>query len=383
MSAVRAGESQRTVAQRFRVPLSTVQYWIQRTQGVRLDRVDWSDQPRGAHPSARRTPHAIEDLILELRRDLRDHSDLGEFGAMAIHAAWPAHSELVVPSVRTIHRILERRGALDGKHRVRHRPPPRGWYLPRVAEGQAELDQFDLIEDLKIQSGPLVDVLTGISLHGGLVAAWPEVEMRAKTARNRLVEHWRAWGLPAYAQFDNDTLFQGPHNHPDAVGSVMRLCLSLGVTPVFAPPRESGFQAAIESFNGRWTAKVWSRFHHASLHQLHERCARYVQAHRARSAVRREGAPERRPFPPDWQLNLQVPLQGQIIFVRRTTDAGTVFLLGRTFAVHDHWVHRLVRCEVDLDRHVIRFYALRRRAPSEQPLLNTVAYQVPHRRFRE
>ncbi len=360
-----------------------MQYWLQRTDGQRLDRIDWGDQPHGPHPSPLRTPRSLEDLILELRRDLREHSDLGEFGAAAIQAALATHPESAVPSLRTIHRILERRGALDGQRRVRHRPPPLGWYLPPVADGQAELDQFDLIEDLKLQGGPLVDVLTGISLHGGLVAAWPDVEIRAKTVRNRLVEHWQAWGLPRYAQFDNDTLFQGPHNHPDAIGSVIRLCLSLGVTPVFAPPRESGFQAAIESLNGRWTAKVWSRFHHASLSHLQERSARYVQAHRVRSAVRREGAPDRRPFPPDWQLNLQAPLHGQIIFVRRTSDRGTAFLLGRTFVVDAHWVHRLVRCEVDLDDQVLRFYALRRRAPAEQPLLNSVAYQRPQRRFRE
>ncbi len=41
----------------------------------------------------------------------------------------------------------------------------------------------------------------------------------------------------------------------------IRLCLSLGVTAVFAPPRETGFQAAVESFNARWQAKVWQRFH--------------------------------------------------------------------------------------------------------------------------
>lgn len=380
---MRAGESQRAVAQRFRVPLSTVQYWLRRTEGQRLDRIDWCDQPPGPHPSPRRTLPALEDRILELRRELREHSDLGEFGAAAIHAALAAHPESGVPSLRTIHRILERRGVLDGQRRVRHRPPPLGWYLPAVADGQAELDQFDLIEDLKIQGGPLIDVLTGISLHGGLVAAWPDAEMRAKTVRNRLIEHWREWGRPTYAQFDNDTLFQGPHNHPDAIGSVIRVCLSVGVTPVFAPQRESGFQAAIESLNGRWTVKVWSRFHHDSVSQLQERSARYVQAHRARRAVRREGAPERRPFPPDWQLNLQAPLHGQIIFVRRTTERGTVFLLGRTFVVDAHWVHRLVRCEVDLDQHVIRCYALRRRAPTEQPLLQTVAYELPRRRFRE
>jgi hypothetical protein len=66
--------------------------------------------------------------------------------------------------------------------------------------------------------------------------------------------------LPRYAQFDNDPVFHGPHIHPDTLGRVARLCLSPAVTPVFAPPSETGFQAAIESYNARWQAKAWNRF---------------------------------------------------------------------------------------------------------------------------
>jgi len=73
------------------------------------------------------------------------------------------------------------------------------------------------------------------------------------------VEHWRAVGLPGYAQFDNDAIFEGAQVHPDTIGRVTRTCLSLGVIPVFVPPRETGFQAAIEGFNGLWQAKVWAR----------------------------------------------------------------------------------------------------------------------------
>ena len=48
-----------------------------------------------------------------------------------------------VPSVRTINRILGRRGALDGKQRTRRPPPPTGWYLPDVAAGGADVSNFD------------------------------------------------------------------------------------------------------------------------------------------------------------------------------------------------------------------------------------------------
>jgi hypothetical protein len=288
-----------------------------------------------------------------------------------------------VPSVRTIGRILERRGALDGRKRVRRSPPPRGWYLPDVASGQVELDSFDVIEGMHIKGQSAIEVFNGISLHGGLAISWPYSAISAQTAASCLVEHWREVGLPAYAQFDNDTCFQGPHHHRDVVGRVMRTCLSLGVVPVFIPPRETGFQAAIEAYNGRWQAKVWARFHYRSLRDLRERSERYVAASRHRAALRIEAAPDRRPFPKRWRLDFQRPPLGRIVYLRRTSDRGTVSFLGRLFDVDPLWVHRLVRCEIDLCAQRIEFYALRRRESTWQPLLRKTVYHLPPRRFIE
>jgi hypothetical protein len=198
----------------------------------------------------------MEDRVLELRRELKDTSDLGEFGAVAIHRELVRPGEPVTPSVRTIGRILERRGALDGRYRIRRPAPPPGWYLPRVRQGQAELDSFDAVEGLVIRGGLEVEVLNGISLHGALPVSWPTAGITAKITVEKLVQHWQQFGCPGYAQFDNDNRFQGPHQFPDSFGRVCRLCLSLAVVPVFVPPRETGFQAAIESYNGRWQAKV-------------------------------------------------------------------------------------------------------------------------------
>jgi len=318
-----------------------------------------------------------------VRGDLQATSDLGEFGAAAIQRNLSGASAQAVPSVRTIGRILMRRGALDAKRRVRRRAPPPGWYLPQVASAAAELDSFDVVDGLVIKGGSQVEVFNAVSLHGGVVASWPSRGVTARTTVADLTAHWRQEGLPGYAQFDNDTRFQGPHQWADVVSRVMRLCLSLGVVPVFAPPRETGFQAAVESYNGRWQAKVWARFQHASLAALQAQSERYVAASRTRHAARRDQAPLRRPFPTDWQLDLQAAPQGLIIFLRRTSEAGAVSLLGHTFAVAAQWSHRLVRCEVDLTAATISCYALRRRDPGDQPLLTVHPFSLPHRPFRE
>ncbi len=381
--AVRRGASLRQVADQFGVALATVQRWVERAQDQRLDRVDWTDRPCGLPTPVNRTERQREDLVLTIRQQLRATSDLGECGAAAIHREWLARGLPDPPSIRTMGLILQRRGALDRRHRVRRPPPPPGWYLPAVADGRAELDSIDIVEGLVIRGGTPVEVLTGISLHGGLVAAWPRTAVTAAFVVEALVEHWRAIGLPGYAQFDNDPTFEGPQIHPDTIGRVARACMSLGVVPVFVPPRETGFQAAIEGFNGLWQAKVWARFEHASLEGLQAQSARYVVAHRQRRAARIGAAPARRPFPPRWRLDLQAHPQGRLVFLRRTNAQGEAQLLGRTFAVDPLRPHRLVRAEVDLKARRICFYTLRRRAPDQQPRVNEVAYVLPRRTFSE
>ena len=214
------------------------------------------------------------------------------------------------------------------------------------------------------------------------MGSWPGASVTAKGVVDSLVEHWRRFGLPAYAQFDNDRIFAGAHARPDTFGRVVRLCLSLGVTPVFAPPRETGFQAQVENYNGRWQAKVWARFEHTSIDSVLDRSARFVAAARLRSAPRIEAAPPRRPLPRGWVMDLQA-LKGKVIFLRRAGPEGRVSLLGHTFDVDRDWPNRLVRAEVDLDRKRVRFYALRRREPSWQPLLRTHHYRPPTWRFTE
>jgi transposase len=382
VTAVRRGESQQSVAARFGVALRTVQRWVERARGRRLDRVDWEDRLRTPKRTTR-TDAAIEQEVLTIRRWLKDHSVLGEYGAVAIRREMEAREIEACPSIRTIGRILERRGVLDARKRRRRPAPSQGWYLPDVAAEKLELDSFDTIEGLVIRGGPHLTIFTGVSLHGGLVAAWPARQVTAKTTLEILVEHWREVGLPGYAQFDNDSRFTGPRQHPDAIGRVIRMCLSLDVTPVFVVPTEHGFQAAIESFNGRWQAKVWSRFEHRSLRGLKTRSAKYIVAARSQAAARIESAPSRRPFPKRWRLNLQKHPQGKIFYLRRTNDKGRAKLLGHSFAVDRHWLHRLVRAEVDLDANQLRFFALRRREPTDQPLLNQVPYTLPCKPFKE
>ena len=366
------------VAAQLKSSVCTVSRWVNRAQGKRLDRVDFSDRKPGR--AWNRTAVHVESRIVALRTRLRKESVLGEYGAGAIKRA--LESEIPdAPSQAAINRVLSRRGLQDRVRRIRRPAPPKGWYLPEVAAGRAEVDCFDFIEDLKIDNGPFVNVLTAKSLHAALTNAWVLVRLSAQDSIACVQARWQDEGLPAYAQFDNATVFQGAHQFANAVGRISRLCLALKVIPVFVPPLEHGMQNTIEGFNALWQAKVWQRHHVVSIPEMQAFSNRYIAAHRARSQPAAETAPPRRPMPKDFKLNLHAPLKGQMIFIRRTSESGHAHLLGQRFAISSDWPHRLVRCEVDFDHHCIRCFALRRRAPTDQLLLATIEYQRPNKPF--
>jgi transposase-like protein len=382
VEAVRRGKSMQRVANEYHVAKSTIEFWVKRARGKRLDRTDWTDRSVGQETPHNRTNIHIEQCVLQLRKELKENSPLGEYGADAIKDEMEQLGCLHPIARSTINRILERHGMFDGKKRKRRTPPPTGWYLPDVASGSAELDQFDFIEALCLGSNRMVHVFNGISLHGGLVLSCPESQMRAENTVRNLISFWKEFGLPSYAQFDNSTIFQGAR-WADSLGRVSRFCLSLGVVPVFVPPHETGFQASIESYNGRWQRGVWQRFHFESLRAVQRQSEKYVKAVRIKNASRRDSTPTRWEFPSHWQLDYQKHPKGKVIFIRRTNAQGNVDVLGH------HWIlscigpHRLVRAEVSLTKNTIDFYRLRRREPSEQQHLGTAIYQFPKKTFNE
>jgi len=347
-----------------------------------LDRVDWNDQPDGPTKPANRSAGEIEQCVRSLRKQLKENSPLGEHGADAILREMKQRNCPTPPSRATVNRILKRHGELDGRQRKRFKPPPTGWYLKPLAKKLAELDQFDYIEDLYIEGGKTLQVLNAVSLHGGLVGSWPMNRMTAENTVQKMIDFWTEFGLPDYAQFDNSTVFQGSR-WPDSLGKVIRCCLSLGVIPVFTPPRETGFQASIESYNGRWERAVWKRFRFKSLAAAQRQSEVYVEAMRTKNWERHETAPTRWRIPKDWTLNYSARPKGKVIFIRRTTDEEYVETMGHWWLVPGAGGHKLVRAEVDLTKNTISFYRLRRREPNVHELLAHAKYLFPNKTFKK
>jgi hypothetical protein len=356
-----------------------VEHWLARQSLASPLMPSFLDLSSAPFSQARQTSPVLESAIIALRNSLAAGSDLGFVGAEAIaFELATSHPGVGLPCVRTIARILARNGLLDARRRVRRPAPPTGWYLPAVARGEASADAFDGIEDLPMEGVGLFHVLTSKSLIGPCVQAWIHTSITSAWTVQRLDEHWRKIGLPDYAQFDNDTRFQGPHNRPNVIGEVIRFCLRHGVTPVFAPPRETGFQADIEGFNALWQKKVWQRTHHASCAAAQSLSDKFCAAYTRRRAAQQDLSPKRRPFP---AKSVAAKLtSGTIVFIRRTSETGTVRVLEQTYLADPQWPHRLVRVEVNVATLALRIFRLRRKAPERQPLIKQLNLKGPFRR---
>ena len=237
VAAYRAGRSLRQIAKDFGEAKSTVQRWVTFAEGMRLDRVDFHDKKSGPKKPKNKSSAKLEKRVLKLRKHLKEKSILGLHGADAIRDEMLRRGDRDVPSSRTIGNILKRNGMLDRRTRVRRPTPPPGWYLPGLQQRKHELDSFDIIEGLYLHGGQEVQYLNGISLHGCLLHSMAMGTMTAENTVLALIGHWQKFGLPKYVQFDNDMVFQGPRKQ-NAIGKVIRLCLSLKVIPVFTTPYE-------------------------------------------------------------------------------------------------------------------------------------------------
>lgn len=183
-------------------------------------------------------------------------------------------------------------------------------------------------------------------------------------------------GFPRYVQFDNGSVFAGAPK-PDCVGQVIRMCLQLGITPVFAPPRTHGPQNAIEGYNAKWKRGVW-RFHFDSFEEVCAQSTIYVAARNAKNAASISSAPSRRPLPLEGIPNPDETISsGKIIFLRRVDESGTVEVLQRPFLVSEDLANQTLRCEIDITHNQIKFYTLSRSSPEAAACVRDEEYIHP------
>lgn len=206
---------------------------------------NWADGlPRRPHYSPKKIDKTMEQAIIEKRQELEQtlYSQIG-----ALNLSWHLGQQRNnLPSTATINRVIKRNNLTRKKPRY----TPKGVDYPGLEPTHSNfLHQFDPI-------GPRYLKSDGRFYSANIIDAYDRRcninPMRAKTRKDiteALIRSWQILGIPTYLQMDNMLQTQGSHRHPHSFGLVIRLCLHLGIQPLFIPIKEPWRNGIVERFN--------------------------------------------------------------------------------------------------------------------------------------
>ena len=215
--------------------------WLKRYQ---LDGKDWAkSHSRKPHQSPKRIDKTMEQAVIKTRKYL-EKEPYAQIGAFNI--CWHLKQEGGnPPSLATLNRIIKRNNLVHKRLKY----SPKGVNYPSLAVTHSNyLHQMDVVgprylkEDGRFYSVNIIDVFDRRN------STNPERRQNRIAVTKGLLCSWKTLGIPLYEQMDNQLPMRGSNQYPHSFGLVIRLCLHLGIQPLFIPLSEPWRNGIIEHF---------------------------------------------------------------------------------------------------------------------------------------
>jgi len=183
-----------------------------------------------------------------------------------------------------------------------------------------------------------------------------------------LVDAWQRMGCPKRLKMDNCLDFRGSNRHPRSPSKLMRVCLDLGVQPVFIPLREPWRNGVVENLNGllnRFLFRLQTFETEKQLHKAVQRLETTINATHRLPALEGKtpqefAATARLRYPPpnyDWRTRDLQLLKGNVTFIRFVRKSGRITLTAKDkFLIGKKYKWQYVMANVDVAKrklHVI------------------------------
>jgi putative transposase len=215
--------------------------WLKRSK---IDGKDWtSDLSRRPHRTHKRVDEVIEQAVIETRKSL-EKSLYTQIGALNV--SWHLSQQgITPPPLGTINKILKRNNL------VRKHPKyeSKNLVYPALKITYSNyLHQFDVVGPRYLKSDGSFYSANIIDAYDRRCSVNP---MRGQTRidiTNALIRSWQTIGIPIYLQMDNKLPAHGSNHYPHSFGLVIRLCLKLGIQPIFIPIKEPWRNGIVEHF---------------------------------------------------------------------------------------------------------------------------------------
>ena len=243
--------------------------WIKRYK--EKDDSWYESESRAPHTVHRSTDEQMEQLIVNTRKHLMA-MPYSQIGPQAIY--YHLHQQgYTPPPIWTISRLVKRHDLTVPKRRI-----------PYLSKGKeypykyALSHQMDFVGPRYLSCKSRYYFLNLIDCDTHCAQTGVVENKTSEVACSHLIQFWKTVGIPDFLQMDNELAFWGSLRVPNVVGKVIRLSLSLNVTPVFIPKSEPWCNGIIEHYNNTMQSNLLA-LKHDNVQALKQAALQYDEVH--------------------------------------------------------------------------------------------------------
>jgi putative transposase len=355
------GWNKSEIARKLQRSRSWVQRWIGRYE-TEAPRVSLQDHSRAPQKMTWSYPERIKNMVIQIRQE-REKGKRTKY-QYALVSAQAIYYELrdlhisPLPSPRTIHGWLKQAGRIT-EHKSRKPPNPTYPELP--CEAVNDVQELDFKGPFYLQDHAHKYYLMVLRDKRSKKTALRALATKSMDAIvDFLVFAWQRMGCPKYLKMDNCLDFRGSNLYPRSLSKLVRVCLDLGVQPVFIPLREPWRNGVVENLNGllaRFLFRTQTFETEKQLHQAVQRMETTINTTHRLPALQGKTPQEftahvKLRFPPnnyDWCTRDLRLLKGNVTFLRFVRKSGRITLTAKDkFLIGKKYKWQYVMANVDV-----------------------------------
>jgi putative transposase len=336
--------------------------WLKRfREGNELWYKDLSRAPKTVYRS---TELYIEHLVTKIRKSF-ESTKYAQIGASAI--GWELTKlKIEPPPVWTINRILKRNNLIKEREKGYK---PKGKNYPSIAiDKPNKLHQVDLVGPRYIRTKERLYSVNAMDIFRHKVKIKSIPLRNASNVIDALIEVWTTLGIPSYCQFDNQHVFSGSNRRPRWFSRIIRLCLFLGIEPVFIPFSEPWRMGEIERFNDVWDKSFFRSQNFKNLNHLYREEKMFESFHNnnhcysALKGMTPKAFEDKLNFKPnllekDFNISrIKHQRKGEIHLIRFIRSDKILDIFGEKFSLKPSCQYEYVKATIDLKEEVLRIF---------------------------
>jgi len=353
--------------------------WLKRySNGGELWYKSLSRAPKTVNKSVK---PCTERSIVKTKKRL-ENTKYAQIGALAIK--WELTKlNIKPPQIWTINRILKREGLIKKREKGYK---SKGKIYPSIAiDKPNKLHQVDLVGPRYIYSKERLYSVNAMDVFRHKVKIKNVPFRNSNNVISALIEVWKTLGIPFYCQFDNQEVFKGSTRRPRWFSRIIRLCLSLGIEPVFVPFSEPWRMAEIEHFNDVWDKIFFRAQYFQSLEHLSIEEKKFESFHNNNhcysilKGLTPKAFEERLAFKPnlldqDFKISkVEYQTEGKIHLIRFVRSDNILNIFGEKFFVKPSCQYEYVKATIDLKEEVMKIFLF-------NELIHEFKYALPYKK---